>query len=65
MEDAAAYVSLSPSHFSRLFKKVAGSCYTDYLTDVRLQHAQILLGTSDLSISEIAAKVGVSNRDYL
>ncbi len=65
IEDAAAFVSLSPSHFSRLFKSVTGSSYTDYLTDVRLQHAQILLGTTHLSISEIAAKIGVANGNYL
>ncbi len=65
IEDAAAFVSLSPSHFSRLFKSVTGSSYTDYLTEVRLQHAQILLGTTNLSISEIAAKIGVANGNYL
>ena len=65
IEDTAAYVSLSPSHFSRLFKQVTGSSYTDYLTYVRLQHAQILLGTGDLSISEIAVRVGVANGNYL
>lgn len=65
IEETAAYVSLSPSHFSRLFKKVTGSSYTDYLTDVRLQHTQILLGIGELSISEIAAKVGISNGNYL
>lgn len=65
IEETAAYVSLSPSHFSRLFKNVTGSSYTDYVIDVRLQHAQILLGTGKLSISEIAAKVGFANGNYL
>lgn len=65
IEEVAASVSLSPSHFSRLFKAVTGSSYTDYLTDVRLQHAQILLGTTSLSISEIATKLGLANGNYL
>ncbi len=65
IEEVAASVSLSPSHFSRLFKAVTGSSYTDYLTDVRLQHAQILLATTSLSISEIATKLGLSNGNYL
>lgn len=34
IEEVASYVSLSPSHFSRLFKSVTGSSYTDYLTPV-------------------------------
>lgn len=65
IEEVAAYVSLLPSHFSRLFKNVTGSSYTDYLTDVRLQHAQIMLATSSLSISHIAAKLGLANGNYL
>lgn len=65
MEDVATYVSLSPSHFSRLFKSVTGSSYTDYLTDVRIQHAQIMLATTNLSIHEIALLVGLSGGNYL
>lgn len=65
IEETAAHVCLSPSYFSRLFKAVTGSSYTDYLTEVRLQHARILLGLGELSISEIAARVGISNGGYL
>lgn len=65
IKEVAAAVSLSPSHFSRLFKNVTGSSYTGYLTDVRLQHAQIMLATSSLSISHIAAKLGLANGNYL
>ena len=65
IEDTAAHVSLSASHFSRLFKTVTGASYTDYLTDVRLQHAQILLATSNLSINEISGRIGVNNGNYL
>ena len=65
IEDTAAHVSLSASHFSRLFKTVTGASYTDYLTDVRLQHAQILLATGNLSINEIAGRIGVNNGNYL
>ena len=63
--DTARYVSLSPSHFSRLFKKVTGTSYSDYLSEIRMQHAQILLLTSNLSIADIAAKIGLSNGNYL
>lgn len=65
LEDAATYVALSPSHFSRLFKQVTGSSYTDYLTSIRLQHAQILLGKTNLSIGEIATKAGFANGNYM
>lgn len=65
IEEVAAHVSLSASHFSRLFKNVTGASFTDYLTDVRLQHAQILLASSSLSINEIAGRIGISNGNYL
>ncbi|MDE7341079.1 MAG: helix-turn-helix domain-containing protein [Lachnospiraceae bacterium] len=65
IEEAARYVSLSVSHFSRLFKEVTGCSFTDYVTSIRLQHAQILLAKSELSIGEIALKVGFSNGNYL
>jgi len=65
IEEVATHVSLSASHFSRLFKNVTGASFTDYLTDVRLQHAQILLASSSLSIHEIAGRIGISNGNYL
>lgn len=65
IEEAARYVSLSASHFSRLFKEVVGCSFTDYVTSIRLQHAQILLANHELSIGEIATKVGFSNGNYL
>lgn len=65
LKQTAAYVCLSPSYFSRLFKEVTGSSYTEYITDVRLQHAKILLELGKLSISDIASKIGISNSNYL
>ncbi len=65
IKEVARYVSLSTSHFSRLFKEVVGCSFTDYATSIRLQHAQILLSKPELSIGEIAAKVGFSNGNYL
>ncbi len=65
IEETARYVSLSTSHFSRLFKEVVGCSFTDYVTSIRLQHAQILLAKPGLSIGEIALKVGFSNGNYL
>ena len=51
--------------FSRLFKAVTGSSYTEYITAVRLQHAKILLEIGEISISAVANKVGISNASYL
>lgn len=65
LQNVADFACLSPSHFSRLFKAVTGSSYTEYITAVRLQHAKILLEIGEISISAVANKVGISNASYL
>ena len=45
---------MSPSHFSRIFKKVTGLPYQDYLNGRRITKAKNLLLTSTQSVTEIA-----------
>lgn len=51
----------STSYFSKLFKKYVGINFTDYLTSIRLNHAQNLLINSDWSIVDIAIESGFNN----
>jgi len=53
---AASY--LSPFHFARLFKKLTGSSPHNYLAGIRATRAQMLLAESDLSVTEVGARVG-------
>jgi len=53
---AASY--LSPFHFARLFKKLTGSSPHNYLAGIRAARAQLLLAETDLSVTEIGARVG-------
>ena len=53
---AASY--LSPFHFSRLFKKLTGASPHNYLAGIRATRAQLLLAETDLSVTEIGARVG-------
>ena len=53
---AASY--LSPFHFARLFKKLTGSSPHNYLAGIRASRAQLLLAETDLSVTEIGARVG-------
>lgn len=48
----------SPSHFSRLFKKEFGTTFIKYLQDYRIQEAQRLLVTTDITVSAIGKHVG-------
>lgn len=54
----AAHVSLSPYHFTRVFKKATGYSPYEYIILLRIDQAKYLLKNSPLSIKEIAAQVG-------
>ena len=53
---AASY--LSPFHFARLFKKLTGTSPHNYLAGIRATRAQLLLAETDLSVTQIGARVG-------
>lgn len=63
-ESLARINGLTPHYFSEYFKKQCGICFCDYVNQVRLFHATILLDTTDLSIKEIAASVGFHTQAY-
>ena len=61
VEELAARVNLSPSHFQRLYKEQFGvSCYEDLLS-ARIKAAQYYLKSTDMSVKEIAAVCGYEN----
>lgn len=64
LEDMATAAYLSPFHFARLFKKVTGTSPHAYLAALRLARAQTLLATTDLSITEVGARVGYTSSSH-
>jgi AraC family transcriptional regulator len=64
LEEIAAAAYLSPFHFARLFKKLTGAPPHAYLAALRAARAQTLLTESDLSITEIAARVGYGSSSH-
>jgi AraC-like DNA-binding protein len=54
----AEIAGVSPSHLTRLFRQQTGHAPMDYLRRVRVQRARVLLEEVDLSIKEIARRVG-------
>jgi AraC family transcriptional regulator len=65
VEEMASLTALSPSHFSRLFRKETGMSPQEYLIDTRLLRARSYLLTSDKSIIEIANVCGFANSAHL
>lgn len=62
--EVAARVHMTPTYFSRKFKRVAGIGYKEYLNHVRLREAARLLLETDLSVTEIALACGFSDGNY-
>ena len=62
--DAASQLYLNHSFFCRSFKKNFGSCFTDYILAYRLEKAKMLLRGTNLSVTEIAFKVGFGDCSY-
>jgi AraC family transcriptional regulator, arabinose operon regulatory protein len=54
----AAMADLSKAHYSTRFQAAFGIAPMAYCIQLRLRHAVLLLGNPNLSISEIAARVG-------
>lgn len=64
LNDIAAYANVSPAYLSSLFKKNQGISLSDFITAQRIQAAQRLLSTSDMSLKEISLKCGYANQYY-
>lgn len=60
----AARTHQHPDYFSRLFHECTGERPIPYIQNKRIERAQFLLITSDLSISDIAAETGFESISY-
>lgn len=61
LTDVAARFYLSPYYLSRLFRRVTGQSIVDYINGRRIEAAQHLLETTDLSISAVAEQTGFAS----
>jgi AraC-like DNA-binding protein len=62
--DIAAAVNLSEPHLARLFRSVLGKSLMDRLVELRMEHAQVLLLESTMSVTKIAGVVGITSFSY-
>ena len=61
LTEVAAQFYLSPYYLSRLFRRVTGQSIVDYINNRRIEAAQKLLETTELSISAVAEQTGFAS----
>jgi len=64
LHQLATHCLVSPFHFSRMFKAIMNTSPHQYLTEVRLNHAKVLLTTSNESITDIAFACGFNSVEH-
>jgi AraC family transcriptional regulator len=60
----ADHCHVSTFHFSRIFKAVLNTSPHQYLTELRLNHAQLLLQSTRLPVTQVAFQSGFSSLEY-
>jgi len=64
IEDAAAYLKISPAYLSRLFKAETGIAFSNYVSKTKAEEAANLLTFSEYTDSEISNLLGFSSQSY-
>ncbi|MCS7463233.1 AraC family transcriptional regulator [Paenibacillus doosanensis] len=65
LDQVAETCGLSPPYFSKLFKRVMGVSFIEYLTAYRIDQAKIWLRSTELSVTEVAEKVGYQPKNFI
>lgn len=63
-DELAAMVHVSPGYLGRVFKKETGAALTDYIIQKRISVAKQLLSKTNLSITDVSNRVGISYSSY-
>ena len=61
---AAASVNMSYSYYSRIFRSVVGKSFKEYVNSVRINHAERLLVSTDMTVTEIAHSTGYATSSH-
>lgn len=64
LDEVAEYVHISPSYYSKLFKKEMGINFVEYLRNRRINLSKLFLKNTNLSISEISVLSGFNESNY-
>jgi AraC-like DNA-binding protein/mannose-6-phosphate isomerase-like protein (cupin superfamily) len=63
LADIAKHFNVSIAHCSRHIKTLTGKKFTELVRDIRLRHAQSMLTSSNVKISDISYSLGYNNQE--
>jgi len=64
LDMVAEHIGLNPSYFSSLFKKETGINFSNYLINLKIDNAKLLLRNTNLPLINIAIELGFDNQSY-
>lgn len=64
LEEVAAYVFLSPSYFSKVFKDEMGCNFNHYLNHIRIEKSKQLLLSDSIRLVDVSGVVGFEDQSY-
>lgn len=64
LTEAAEEVSLNSAYLSYLFKQEMGIGFSNYLLDIRIESAKVLLENTNYKIKDVAAEAGFNDYHY-
>jgi len=64
LADVAEALNISSGHLSNTFKKLTGTTLSDYIAQVKIQHAMELIDTHQYLMYDISDKLGFDNPYY-
>ena len=62
--DVATKLNLNSSYVSHIFKKETGQGIVEYITELKMEKARLLLQDKNLKIVQIAEKLGYNSQSY-
>jgi two-component system response regulator YesN len=64
LDMVADYVNVSPTYLSKIFKQITNSNFSEFVTELRLEQAALLLREKKLTVQDISSKVGYQSTHH-
>lgn len=64
MDQLSKRMHLHPNYLHRIFKDSMNCTIVDYLTDIRIEKAKLLISQTDIPITQIAGFIGMNSSQY-